>query len=62
MIGTYFNKPVETIDLIDSLLEHHQEDLGFPNVSSLVALRSKMLGEIGQYKESADRLYDFYVK
>lgn len=59
MIGTYFNKPVETIDLIDSLLEHHQEDLGFPNVSSLVALRSKMLGEIGQYKESADRLYDF---
>ena len=47
MIGTYFNKPVETIDLIDSLLEHHQEDLGFPNVSSLVALRSKMLGEIG---------------
>ena len=59
MIGTYFNIPVETIHLIDSLLEHHQEDLGFSNVSSLVALRSKMLGEIGQYKESADRLYDF---
>lgn len=59
MIGVYFNKPEETISLIDSLLVHHQDDLGFTNVSSIVALRGKMQGELGQYAESADGLYDF---
>ena len=59
MIGAYFNKPEETILLIDSLLEYHQEDLGFPNVSSMVALRGKLQGEIGQYAQSADGLHDF---
>lgn len=59
MIGAYFNKPEETIQLIDSLLEYHQEDLGFPNVSSIVALRGKLQGEIGLYAQSADGLYDF---
>ena len=62
MIGCYFNKPGETIALIDSLLEHHQEDLGFANVSSLVALRGKLQGEIGLYAQSADVLYDFLNK
>lgn len=59
MIGTYFNKPEETISLIDSLLTYHQEELGFPNVSSLVAIRGKLQGEVGRYAESADKLYDF---
>lgn len=59
MIGVYFNKPEETISLIDSLLVHHQDDLGFTNVSSIVALRGKMQGELGKYAESADGLYDF---
>lgn len=59
MIGTYFNKPEKTISLIDSLLSHHQEELGFSNVSSLVALRGKLQGEVGRYAESADGLYDF---
>ncbi len=59
MIGCYFNKPEETILLIDSLLQHHQEDLGFPNVSSLVGLRGKLQGEIGLYAQCADGMYDF---
>lgn len=59
MIGTYFNKPEETISLIDSLLTYHQEELDFPNVSSLVAIRGKLEGEVGRYAESADKLYDF---
>lgn len=59
MIGTYFNKPEETISLIDSLLTYHQEELGFPNVSSLVAIRGKLQGEVGRYAESADKLYGF---
>ena len=59
MIGIYFNKPEETIYLIDSLVAYHQDDLGFPNVSSLVILRSKLLGETGRYARSADDLYRF---
>lgn len=59
MIGAYFNKPEETILLIDSLVAHHQEELGFPNISSLIALKGKLLGEIGRYGESADGLYNF---
>lgn len=59
MIGTYFNEPEKTILLIDSLVKHHQEELGFPNVSSLIALRGKLQGELGRYAQSADMLYDF---
>lgn len=62
LIGAYFNKPEETILLIDSLLEHNQEELGFPIVSSLVGLRGKLLGELGLYEQCADELYDFLNK
>lgn len=59
MIGTYFNKPEATVALIDSLTEYHQADLGFANVCNLIALRSKLTGEMGRYAEGADFLYNF---
>lgn len=59
MIDVYFNKREEAVSLIDSLVVHHQDDLGFPNVSSLIALHAKLKGEMGRYAESADELYSF---
>ena len=62
MIAAYFNRPQEAIDKIDYMLANHQDFLGFDNSSNLVALQSKLDGELGNYAAAADRLYDFLNK
>lgn len=59
MLGLFFNRPQEAIAAIDTLLTHHQEEIGFDNTSNMVIYRYKLLGEMGHYAESADGLKGF---
>ena len=59
LINMYFNNPNKALVLIDSLVAHHQDDLGFEATSNMVAVKSQILGEQGRYAESADNVIDF---
>lgn len=59
VLGRHFNKPEETIKLIDSLLMHHQNDLGFDNSCNLVAIKCELLGQMGLYAQSVGEMNAF---
>lgn len=59
LLGYYFNRPDRTIQRIDSLLQHHQEELGLGNIASMLLMKSTVEANRGNYAEAADMLKDF---
>ncbi|MDR0891777.1 MAG: retroviral-like aspartic protease family protein [Mediterranea sp.] len=52
-----FNRPAQSIEKINSLMEHHQQDLDWwEELLPLVMLWSEQLSIVGRYAESADIL------
>ena len=59
LINRHFNNPDKAILMIDSLLQYHQQELGFESSGNIVVLKSQILGEEGRYAESADNSTNF---
>lgn len=59
LLGYYFNRPDETVACVDSLLRHHQEELGLGNITSMLMVRSAAEAKRGNYVVAADMLKDF---
>ena len=59
LINMYFNNSAEALVLIDSLVMHHQNELGFEATSNMIVVKSKILGDHGRYAESADNAINF---
>lgn len=56
MIGYQFNRPEQTIQAIDLLLNKHQTDLGPQNTYSFIIILAKTLCQKGQYASAASMM------
>ena len=54
MIYQNFNQPEKAIDAINELLTLYKNEIGEQNVINFTALKSRLLAEMGRYKESAE--------
>lgn len=59
LLGYYFNRPDETVACVDSLLQHHQAELGLGNITSMLLVKSNVEANRGNYDVAADMLKDF---
>ena len=59
LLGYYFNRPDETVACIDSLLRHHQAELGLGNITSMLLVKAASVSRNGDYAAAADMLNDF---
>lgn len=59
LLGYYFNRPDETVACVDSLLQHHQAELGLGNIASMLLVKSIVEANRGNYAVAADMLKDF---
>ena len=59
LLGYYFNRPDETVACVDSLLQHHQAELGLGNITSMLLVKSNVEANRGNHAVAADMLKDF---
>lgn len=59
MLYAHFNQPKAAISSLDTLLSYHQDELGFNNVSDLIALKSRLFAEQGLYQNASDNCTHF---
>lgn len=59
LLGYYFNRYDETAACVDSLLHHHQAELGLGNITSMLFVKAAVESRKGNYAAAADMLKDF---
>ncbi|MBP3470921.1 MAG: aspartyl protease family protein [Paraprevotella sp.] len=59
LLGYYFNRPDEAVMYVDSLLLHHQAELGLGNITSMLLVKSAIEARKGNHAVAADILKNF---
>ena len=59
MLNFAFNNPEKTCTYADSLVEKHQQEIGFGNVVSMIMIKSQSLAEMEEYGRAADHIKEF---
>lgn len=59
LLGYYFNRPDETVVCVDSLLRHHQAELGLGNITSMLTIKAIAESRRGNYGAAADMMKSF---
>ncbi len=59
LLGYYFNRPDEAVACVDSLLRHHQAELGLGNITSMLLVKATVEARRGNYAVAAGMLEDF---
>ncbi len=59
LLGYYFNRPDESVAGVDSLLRHHQAELGLGNIMSIIVVKSLVESRRGNYATASDMLKNF---
>ncbi|MDR2037802.1 MAG: retroviral-like aspartic protease family protein [Bacteroidales bacterium] len=59
LLSLSFNQQERASQLLDSLLMYYQHDLSFENISNLVLMKGKIIGDSGYYSQSADYINHF---
>lgn len=59
LLAAAFNRPAEACALIDSLIQYHQQEIGFQNVIDMFGMKIRILKFAGKTEEAASEIESF---
>ncbi|WP_165041664.1 retropepsin-like aspartic protease [Dysgonomonas sp. ZJ709] len=59
LLNAVFNRPQKAFASIDSLIQYHQQEIGFDNVQTMLSWKNQLLSGQGEYIRADDELSNF---